>query len=126
MSCRNLRIYLGPNFQHRILPNLHHALRPDGFLFVGLVKGTRRHGGLFAPRSKSHRIVRKMPPPGTLALPTLASRCPRKRVLFPGDTRGQLSGHALWWWVEARILQANALAACWCMAGRRAVLLLPY
>lgn len=35
VSCRNLFIYLGPNVQEQIVPLLHQALRPNGFLLLG-------------------------------------------------------------------------------------------
>jgi len=35
ISCRNLFIYLGPNVQEKIVPFLHHALHPNGFLLLG-------------------------------------------------------------------------------------------
>jgi len=61
VSCRNLLIYLAAEFQDRVLPILHYALRPNGFLFVGVAEGGARHSALFAPISRAHRIFRRMP-----------------------------------------------------------------
>ena len=35
VSCRNLLIYLGPVLQRRVVPALHYALRPNGYLMLG-------------------------------------------------------------------------------------------
>src|SRR3984893_1070308 len=35
VSCRNLLIYLGPVLQRRVIPALHYALKPGGFLMLG-------------------------------------------------------------------------------------------
>ncbi|HEY7615638.1 MAG TPA: chemotaxis protein CheB, partial [Terriglobales bacterium] len=35
ISCRNLLIYLGPALQKRVIPALHYALKPNGYLMLG-------------------------------------------------------------------------------------------
>src|SRR5207249_9951540 len=35
IACRNLLIYLEQDLQRKILPTLHYALKPGGFLFLG-------------------------------------------------------------------------------------------
>src|SRR5205807_9630861 len=35
VSCRNVLIYMDTVLQRRVLPMLHYALSPDGFLFLG-------------------------------------------------------------------------------------------
>ena len=35
ISCRNVLIYLDAALQKRVMPLLHYALNPDGFLFLG-------------------------------------------------------------------------------------------
>lgn len=82
ISCRNLLIYLKAELQARILPIFHYALRPEGFLFLGQSETVARHGDLFSPVDKHHRIFKRrelvMPlsnsllqftPPGGKALP---------------------------------------------------------
>ncbi|MEO7071800.1 MAG: chemotaxis protein CheB, partial [Rhodanobacter sp.] len=61
VSCRNLLIYLGLDFQDRVIPILHYALRTDGYLFMGMAEGASRHSTLFKQVSKVHRIFRKLP-----------------------------------------------------------------
>jgi two-component system CheB/CheR fusion protein len=59
ISCRNLLIYLGIDFQSRVIPVFHFALRPRGFLFLGTSENVSQHGDLFAPLEKKHRIFER-------------------------------------------------------------------
>ena len=59
ISCRNLLIYLNSELQARVIPIFHYALKPDGYLFLGLSETVTRHGDLFAPVDKQHRIYKR-------------------------------------------------------------------
>lgn len=59
ISCRNLMIYLKADLQAQIIRIFHYALRADGLLFLGLSETTMRHGDLFAPIDKQHRLYRR-------------------------------------------------------------------
>jgi two-component system, chemotaxis family, CheB/CheR fusion protein len=59
VSCRNVLIYLGADLQRRLLPLLHHALRPGGFLFLGPSEGIAHDPELFEAVDKKNRIFRK-------------------------------------------------------------------
>ena len=56
VSCRNLLIYLGLDAQERTLPMLHYALRPGGYLFIGMAENVTRFEDLFATVDRWHRI----------------------------------------------------------------------
>jgi len=58
VSCRNLLIYFGPELQRQVLPTLHYALRPGGFLFLGTSEGLGSHGHLFETVDKRSRLFR--------------------------------------------------------------------
>ncbi len=58
ISCRNLVIYFGPQFQDQVLPLFHYALQPDGFLFLGSAENVSNFSDLFAPVDKRHRLFR--------------------------------------------------------------------
>ncbi len=58
VSCRNLLIYLGHEAQERMLPTLHYALRPNGYLFIGMAENVTRFEDLFATVDKWHRIFK--------------------------------------------------------------------
>jgi two-component system CheB/CheR fusion protein len=71
LSCRNMLIYMGGRLQEQVIPLFHYALRPDGFLFLGVAETVTRHPELFAPVDKAHRIFRKRDGAVTAALPRL-------------------------------------------------------
>ncbi|MDH3031816.1 CheR family methyltransferase [Methylobacterium fujisawaense] len=56
VSCRNLMIYLGIEAQQQLLPVLHYALRPRGYLFIGMSENVTRFEDLFETIDKQHRI----------------------------------------------------------------------
>jgi two-component system CheB/CheR fusion protein len=59
ISCRNLLIYLNAELQARVIPVFHYALKPDGYLFLGLSETVTRHGDLFAPVDKHYRTYKR-------------------------------------------------------------------
>ncbi|TXN81122.1 CheR family methyltransferase [Methylobacterium sp. WL8] len=56
VSCRNLLIYLGVEAQQQLMPVLHYALRPRGYLFIGMAENVTRFEDLFETIDKRHRI----------------------------------------------------------------------
>ncbi|WP_082490468.1 CheR family methyltransferase [Methylobacterium sp. Leaf91] len=68
VSCRNLLIYLGVEAQQQLLPVLHYALRPRGYLFIGMAENVTRFEDLFETIDKRNRIfqAREMIPPARL------------------------------------------------------------
>jgi two-component system CheB/CheR fusion protein len=59
VSCRNLLIYLGPLLQKRVVPTLHYALKPGGFLLLGGAESLGTFSEYFAPLDKKNRIYQK-------------------------------------------------------------------
>jgi len=59
ISCRNLLIYLKPGLQGQVFPLFHYALRPGGYLFLGLSENIARYTDLFLPLDKTSRIFRR-------------------------------------------------------------------
>jgi two-component system CheB/CheR fusion protein len=59
VSCRNLLIYMGGHLQEQVIPLFHYALRPRGYLFLGVSETTTRHDDLFKPEDKAHRIFQR-------------------------------------------------------------------
>jgi two-component system, chemotaxis family, CheB/CheR fusion protein len=58
VSCRNLLIYLGPVLQRRVIPTLHYALKPGGFLMLGASEnlgGFADHFGLVDKKDKIYQ-----------------------------------------------------------------------
>ena len=58
ITCRNLLIYLKPDLQKRILPLFHYALKPTGYLFLGLSETIGDCSDRFAVVSLKHKIFR--------------------------------------------------------------------
>jgi two-component system CheB/CheR fusion protein len=59
VSCRNLMIYLQPALQQNLMPILHYALRPEGFLWVGASETIGSYRDLFEIKDSKHKIYRK-------------------------------------------------------------------
>src|SRR3989475_11836685 len=77
VSCRNLLIYLEQDLQRKILPTLHYALKPGGFLFLGESESIGSFADLFEPVDKKHKIFSKKP--GRTANPIFVSRHPAEK-----------------------------------------------
>ena len=81
VSCRNLLIYLGVEAQQQLMPVLHYALRPRGYLFIGMAENVTRFEDLFETTDKRHRIFQardaippaRLPAMSVLDTPTFAS-----------------------------------------------------
>jgi two-component system CheB/CheR fusion protein len=61
VSCRNVLIYMDAALQKRVLPILHYALAPEGFLFLGSSESVSSFTDLFEPVDSRHRIFVKKP-----------------------------------------------------------------
>ncbi|HUR44916.1 MAG TPA: chemotaxis protein CheB, partial [Candidatus Saccharimonadales bacterium] len=59
ISCRNMLIYIDAEPQKRVLPLLHYALKPEGFLFLGASESIGSFGELFEAVDKKQKIFRK-------------------------------------------------------------------
>ncbi|HZY46436.1 MAG TPA: chemotaxis protein CheB [Candidatus Bathyarchaeia archaeon] len=66
--CRNVLIYLGPVLQKKLVPILHFALKPTGFLVLGNFESIGNFSRLFKPTNAKHRIFAKRlsPAPATV------------------------------------------------------------
>ncbi|HXO20029.1 MAG TPA: chemotaxis protein CheB [Thermoanaerobaculia bacterium] len=68
ISCRNLLIYLEPVLQQRVLPLLHYALKPAGFLLLGNSETIGSFRDLFEAEDARHKIYAKKPAHPQVAL----------------------------------------------------------
>ena len=59
ICCRNLLIYLGVSLQRRVIPTLHYALKPAGFLWLGPSETVGTHSDLFSVVDQRHRFFAK-------------------------------------------------------------------
>ncbi len=61
ISCRNVMIYMEPALQRKLMPVLHYALKPTGFLFLGPSETIGADRALFEPEDAKHRIYARKP-----------------------------------------------------------------
>jgi two-component system CheB/CheR fusion protein len=61
ISCRNVLIYLDSNLQKRVLPILHYALNPGGYLLLGSSETIAGFTDLFSVEDQKYRIYVKNP-----------------------------------------------------------------
>lgn len=59
VCCRNVLIYLEPVLQKKIVSLFHYALRPVGFLTLGISEGLGSSANLFSPVDRSWKIFAK-------------------------------------------------------------------
>ena len=59
ICCRNVLIYFDSTLQEKIIPTLHYALKPDGFLVLGESESIGRFTDLFSPIGKKNSIFIK-------------------------------------------------------------------
>ncbi|MGH7859882.1 MAG: CheR family methyltransferase, partial [Candidatus Binatia bacterium] len=76
VSCRNLLIYLESALQQKIVPLLHYALKPSGFLMLGSVETIASHRDLFEVEDAEHRIYSRKPGTGRLTIGLASGRHP--------------------------------------------------
>jgi two-component system CheB/CheR fusion protein len=61
ISCRNLLIYLDPALQQKVVPLLHYALKPAGFLLLGSSETIGSYRDLFEAADARHKTYAKKP-----------------------------------------------------------------
>ncbi|WP_395456477.1 CheR family methyltransferase [Azospirillum melinis] len=111
ISCRNLLIYLGMGLQDQVIPMFHYALRPSGYLFLGVAETIGQHQTLFVPIDKKHRLFRRQDAVSVtipFAMAEHGGRTPRGSAETPRSIQSNaanLRGH-----VEARVLERFAPA----------------
>ena len=61
VSCRNLLIYFDDKLQQTVMPLLHYALRPGGFLFLGSSETVGRFDNIFSVVDQKARLFERLP-----------------------------------------------------------------
>jgi two-component system CheB/CheR fusion protein len=78
LTCRNLLIYMDSSLQQRIIPLLHYALKPGGYLVLGASETIGRFRDVFGVEDSKSKIFVKKLGSGALPLPFLALRRPER------------------------------------------------
>jgi two-component system CheB/CheR fusion protein len=111
VSCRNLLIYFNAALQDQVLPTVHYALKPNGFLFLGPSENISRHSELFATVDKKHRIFQRRPAVGPgVQVPRWMSK--RQTLAKPraGQEQSMHKDNHLRELIESRVLESFAPA----------------
>lgn len=69
VSCRNLLIYFDDKLQKTVMPLLHYALRPGGFLFLGSSETVGRFDNVFSVVDQKARLFERLPGSPTYPIP---------------------------------------------------------
>jgi two-component system CheB/CheR fusion protein len=89
ISCRNLLIYLEPALQQKVLPLLHYALKPDGFLWLGSSESIGSYRDLFEAADAKHKIYTKKPSGRRIAFGPAAGNARERGRPGPAQRRPQ-------------------------------------
>ena len=84
ISCRNLLIYLQPALQQKVMPLLHLALKPSGFLVLGSSEAISSQRDLFNVEDARHKLFAKRPGTHRAVLGHMAARHPGRVALGSG------------------------------------------
>src|SRR5262245_55166589 len=79
ISCRNLLIYLEPVLQQHLMPILHYALKPSGFLWLGASETTGPFRELFETEDSKHRFYVRKANTTRMPVPLILTRGPGER-----------------------------------------------
>ena len=105
ISCRNLLIYLDSDLQSKIMPVFHYALRPGGFLFLGISENISQQNDLFAAIDKRYRVFRRRDHVATgPPLPLLLSSPRLLAAQIDHQTEALALGNSLRRTVDLRVL----------------------
>jgi two-component system CheB/CheR fusion protein len=107
ITCRNVLIYMEPPLQRRLLPMLHYALKPGGFLFLGPSESISGAADLFEGFDPSSKLFRRKP------VQPLSARVPRLtgRFTAPADAGRAVAASASRSGNEAEVVADRALLA---------------
>ncbi len=109
-SCRTLLIYFGPEEQSQVIPVFHYALRPGGYLFLGISENVGQFSDLFerSTRSTASSAGREDGGAITCRLPLLDHRTGAGPLAGVTHSSGDAGRSGLRHAVEARVLEQFA------------------
>ncbi|MFL5335531.1 MAG: chemotaxis protein CheB [Geminicoccaceae bacterium] len=103
ISCRNLLIYFDGELQSKVMPIFHYALRPGGYLFLGVSENVSQNTDLFVAVDKQHRLFQRRD--HATSQPQLPLLLAGSRVLPGRPPHRSGDGTALQRTIEARVLE---------------------
>jgi two-component system CheB/CheR fusion protein len=104
ISCRNLLIYFGADAQRQVLPIFHYALRPGGFLFLGLSETIGRFSEIFSAVDKKNCVYKSRETGAPARMPIFVGGFhPPPFNAHPAERKAAARGTPLRQTAEARI-----------------------
>lgn len=86
ISFRNVLIYMGSVLQKKVVPVLHYALNPNGFLMLGTAETVGEFSMLFSLVDKKHKIYARRPVPSKLPIEFAVAGYPLEQLEIEGRT----------------------------------------
>lgn len=87
VSCRNLLIYFDDKLQKTVMPLLHYAIRPGGFLFLGSSETVGRFDSVFASVDQKARLFERLPGSPTYPIPLPGERRERRPAVTTAEVQ---------------------------------------
>lgn len=85
VSCRNLLIYFDDKLQKTVMPLLHYAIRPGGFLFLGSSETVGRFDTVFSVIDQKARLFERLPGSPTYPIPLPGEQNARRAATSRGQ-----------------------------------------
>lgn len=86
VSCRNLLIYFDDKLQKTVMPLLHYAIRPGGFLFLGSSESVGRFDSVFSVIDQKARLFERLPGSPSYPIPLPGERHERHKAISRAET----------------------------------------
>ncbi len=87
VSCRNLLIYFDEKLQKKVMPLLHYAIRPGGFLFLGSSETVGRFDSVFSVVDQKARLFERLPGSPTYPIPLPGERRERRPAVSRAEVQ---------------------------------------
>lgn len=87
VSCRNLLIYFDDKLQKTVMPLLHYAIRPGGFLFLGSSETVGRFDSVFSAIDQKARLFERLPGSPTYPIPLPGERRDRRPAVSRAEVQ---------------------------------------
>ena len=103
ISCRNLLIYFDDKLQKRVMPLMHYAIRPGGFLFLGSSESVGRFENVFSIIDQKARLFGRLPGSPTYPIPLPGERRDIRRL--PSASSATSSSESVEQLAAARLIE---------------------
>jgi two-component system CheB/CheR fusion protein len=112
LCCRNVLIYLEPELQNQLFPLFHHALSPEGVLFLGNSESLGGSAHLFTTLDRKHKLFQRREGITPSRIKSKIRVLPREAASLPalGPGMGQIPAGRLREWTQKALLEYHTPA----------------